>query len=218
MRTFSDNLVDRLFALLVLVIVVYGLYQAGGFVYSRYWPKETAKTKALITSYEQRIKDNPNDLNARAQLGQIYISLKRYDDAAVEFKEALKVSKSYGPARVGLGLTYMKSGDNEEALVQFQKEIDTASKGSQAKIDHFLEQAYYFSGMIYLEERYYRGAINNFKKSLAISANASDTHFHLGEAYEGQGETELARKSYEKALKLEPNYQEAKEALEKING
>jgi len=218
MRTFSDNLVDRLFTLLVLVIVVYGLYLAGGFVYSRYWPKETAKTKALIKSYEQRIKDNPNDLNARAQLGQIYISLKRYDDAAVEFKEALKVADDYGPARVGLGLTYLKSGDNEEALTQFQKEINVASKGSQAKIDRFLEQAYYFSGMIYLEEGSFRGAINNFKKSLTISDTGSDTYFHLGEAYEGLDETQQARQSYEKALELDPSYKEAKEALEKING
>lgn len=218
MRTLSDNTIDILIKLLVIAIIASALYLIGDFAYNRYWPKETEQTRSLIQKYEKELKNDPGSIALRTQLAQIYLSVGRYEQAAEHFKQVLKLNKEFGPARVGLGLAYMKNGEDSKALNEFSKEMAIASKGSRAKIDRFLEQSYYFSGMIYLKQESYKQAISNFKKALSISPAASDTYFHLGEAHEAINQIKEARQSYKKALELEPDYEEAKEALNNIDG
>ncbi|TET54354.1 MAG: tetratricopeptide repeat protein [Actinobacteria bacterium] len=218
MKALSENTIDILFNLLLIAVIVSALYFVGDFVYKRYWPKESAKTRALIEKYEARLKKKPNDIEVRTRLSTVYMSVERYDDAANEFKMVLKVNDRYGPARVGLGIAYMKNGKDEKALKEFKKEIEVASKGSQAKIDRFLEQAYYFSGMIYLEKESNKQAISSFDKALEISAVSSDTYFHLGEAYQASGKKTKAKEAYKKVLELDPGYKKAKKTLEDLNG
>jgi tetratricopeptide (TPR) repeat protein len=45
----------------------------------------------------------------------------------------------------------------------------------------------------------------------------SNAHWRLGSIYEHKGDKESAKKEYEAALKLDPNYKAAKDALEKLN-
>ncbi|MCK5407552.1 MAG: tetratricopeptide repeat protein, partial [Candidatus Krumholzibacteria bacterium] len=44
----------------------------------------------------------------------------------------------------------------------------------------------------------------------------ANAHWRLGMLYEKMGQKDMARKAYEAALELNPDYKEAKEALEKL--
>jgi len=59
------------------------------------------------------------------------------------------------------------------------------------------------------------GAIEDFKVALKKGA-FPEGHFYLGEAYKRKGLNDLAKENYEKALALNPDYKEAKKALEEL--
>jgi tetratricopeptide (TPR) repeat protein len=46
--------------------------------------------------------------------------------------------------------------------------------------------------------------------------NFYEAHYALGQAYEKKGDKEKAKKAYEAALKYNPQYEQAKEALDKL--
>lgn len=58
------------------------------------------------------------------------------------------------------------------------------------------------------------GAIQDFEASLAKPT--PEAHFYLGEAYKKKGLADKAKASYQKALALNPNYAEAKKALDEL--
>ena len=58
------------------------------------------------------------------------------------------------------------------------------------------------------------GAIGDFEASLAKPT--PEAHFYLGEAYKKKGLPDKAKAAYQKALALNPNYAEAKKALDEL--
>jgi uncharacterized spore protein YtfJ len=58
------------------------------------------------------------------------------------------------------------------------------------------------------------GAVQDFEASLAKPT--PEAHFYLGEAYKKNGQPDKAKASYQKALALNPNYAEAKKALDEL--
>jgi tetratricopeptide (TPR) repeat protein len=58
------------------------------------------------------------------------------------------------------------------------------------------------------------GAIQDFEAALA--SPTPEAHFFLGEAYKKKGLPDKAKQAYQKALALNPNYSEAKKALEEL--
>lgn len=55
-------------------------------------------------------------------LGEAYFALERFDEAIDEFKEAIKLSVGPGTAeaRYSLGLSYLKTGDKDSALKEYE--------------------------------------------------------------------------------------------------
>jgi uncharacterized spore protein YtfJ len=58
------------------------------------------------------------------------------------------------------------------------------------------------------------GAIKDFEA--ALTKPSPEAHFYLGEAYKKKGLNDRAKEAYKKALALNPNYVQAKEALAEI--
>ena len=58
------------------------------------------------------------------------------------------------------------------------------------------------------------GAIQDFEASLAKPT--PEAHFYMGEAYKKKGQPDKAKASYQKAVALNPNYAEAKKALDEL--
>jgi tetratricopeptide (TPR) repeat protein len=71
-------------------------------------------------------------------------------------------------------------------------------------------------GMCYLDDGKYKEAIDSFTESVKIDPLSSSGFNNIGHAYEKLGNTEMARKNYQKAVELDPNNQLAKENLEKL--
>jgi tetratricopeptide (TPR) repeat protein len=73
-------------------------------------------------------------------------------------------------------------------------------------------------GFVYYQRQLPDLAIRAFEDSIAKSPNNAIYHYHLGLALAKQGNLTRARRSYQTALKLRPDYPEAQQALKTVGG
>ena len=81
---------------------------------------------------------------------------------------------------------------------------------------HDLLEAYiYLAETYYLEERY-QEAIDQYLALLRFIPEEPHVHYQLGFLYAISGQNFQARQEFQKTLELDPNHQEARDALEKV--
>ena len=69
-------------------------------------------------------------------------------------------------------------------------------------------------GWVLYQKGAYKSAIDSFRQALELTARGKSRenptlHFHLGLAYEKDGQSSLARHHLEQVLKIDPNYSSA---------
>ncbi len=149
-------------------------------------------------------------------------------------------------AHLGLGEAYYALGRYDEAIEEFEKSIELATKlkpkkypipyyhlglAYQAKgdekeaIKNFEKvfeilpkyaPARFELGKIYLEKKDYPKALENFKNCVEGDPTIADYHYCLGLTYEKMGEKEKAIASYNEALRFVPDYNLAIEGLKRL--
>ena len=108
------------------------------------------------------------------------------------------------------GIEQFKEGNYAEAQQQFEAAL---------KLDRSNSWIYYHLGLLFLEQRNYDMAIDNFKA--ALSGNLSPpwlevwANIKMGNAYDAKGDRARATAAYTRAEKLGDNYDNAQEAVKK---
>ncbi len=164
--------------------------------------------------------------------GQLYVALKRFDDAVAAYKEALKVSPGDSEAALNLGSVYRLSGQFESAREVYEKLISEDPKNwkafanlgnvymAQGKLEQAVAQYekcaefspdrdiaarnFLIVGFQYLQNRQVEKAMPLFQKALEIAPNYPLAHADFGYALLAQGKKAEAIAEFEKALKLKP--------------
>ena len=108
------------------------------------------------------------------------------------------------------GIEQFKEGNYVEAQQQFEAAL---------KLDRSNAWIYYHLGLLFLEQRNYDLAIDNFKA--AINGNLNPAWLHvwaeikMGNAYDAKGDRTRAMAAYKRAETLGDNYDNAQEAIKK---
>lgn len=102
------------------------------------------------------------------------------------------------------GLAAFKAGDVETAI----PELEAATRQ-----DHSNHRAFNYLGAAYAAKGKYNAAIGAFKTAEQLKPNVASIHFNLGQAYEAAGVPDEAEYEYDCALKIDPTYTRAEEAL-----
>jgi tetratricopeptide (TPR) repeat protein len=108
------------------------------------------------------------------------------------------------------GIEQFKEGNYVEAQQQFEAAL---------KLDRSNSWIYYHLGLLFLEQRNYDLAIDNFKATL--SGNLSPAWLHvwanikMGNAYDAKGDRARATAAYDRAEKLGDNYDNAQDSVKK---
>lgn len=131
-------------------------------------------------------------------LGRGYEALKqeKYDDAETEFRAALVLDPSLDMrARFPLAVALFEQHKNADA----RRELETLRRkqGEQPGISYYL-------GRIDLDERNYKGAIEELGKA-SVHPPFPDTAFYLGLAYVKQGQNPEAEKWLKQAAEVNPD-------------
>jgi len=67
-----------------------------------------------------------------AELGNTYLTLKRYKPAEIVLKDALKIDPNFINAHYGLAGAYLNQNKIEEALAELQKVVELAPDSLEA--------------------------------------------------------------------------------------
>lgn len=103
-----------------------------------------------------------------------------------------------------IGRHYLKGGDYEKAVWEYQKAIGMNPK---------LVAAYNGIGVAYTMLEEYEAAVAAQQKALELQPDFAKAHAGLGLAYLRQNKTELALTHYRQAVALEPQFLEARQKI-----
>lgn len=190
-------------------------------------------TKSMIETYERMVHLFPNDISVRHLLGEVYYSLRRYDEALAQFKAALEIDNSYKLVYNLMGYTYSAMGMYEKAVETLQRYLELApdepnphdSIGEIYQTAGHLDEAieeykealkrgpdlhfpWEHMGTAYLDKGNFDEAFHCFRRLIDAAPSdyyKSTGHRYIGWTYWAKGHYEEAVKSYREALKVYPN-------------
>ncbi len=105
------------------------------------------------------------------------------------------------------GIYYSNIGDQAKALSMF----DEAVKHDYTFLDGYIEK-----GSLLYEMKKYPEALKVFNLALTISPDYADNYYWIGKCQEAMGQKQEARLNYQRAVGLNANFKEAKEAMDKL--
>jgi serine/threonine-protein kinase len=128
--------------------------------------------------------------------GKIYKGIGRYEDAFIEFKQALKLDAFNYEALVELGKTYEGTGQVGEAEEAYKEAIKLRRDywAGYGELGYF----YYFQGR-------YQEAEKNLRKATELSPGNTLNYNNLGGTYFKLGKEDLAAAMFEKSISIKPN-------------
>ncbi|MBD3347456.1 MAG: tetratricopeptide repeat protein [Chitinivibrionales bacterium] len=156
-----------------------------------------AAAESLYIELDKRFEKKPDILNG---LGLVNI-LKGDTALAIDFfKTALIVDSTYENAARNLGQIHIGKGKYPDAIRYYEKLYNGSPIGSI--YGKTLSLLYYYNEQYAESERIIR-------KLLEIGINDHELHFYFGLVAAAQDKNDLARMEYEKAIALQPQYDEA---------
>jgi len=135
-------------------------------------PAQTASAAAApmeavrqqLDQLKQKIAANPNDSDALAQLGNMYMDVGKFPQAIDYYERALKVREDTN-VRTDLGIAYKQSGRLDDALAAFTRVASEAPESWQAT---------YNLAIVYGEMRRFDDARKELAKLKQVRPNDPD--------------------------------------------
>jgi len=204
------------------------------------------KTEKAEEAYLKVIKLNNDDysfVRASLNLARIYRKQKKYDDAILLLREAIKKDPKFAPLYNETGLTYFDSGLYNFAINSFEKaiEVEERKKYPEAatnlgivylkqgklakaitqfeeaiKMDDKFAGAHYNYANALLLNGFYEKAKAHSKKAVLLEPDFTEAYYVMGKAHQKLNEFDEAEKAYKMALEKDKNYMPAKNALEDL--
>lgn len=142
-------------------------------------------------------------------LGESYLALNSKKDAMAAFKKAVKLNPADPLSFSRLGILYAElKNDLEIAQALCQKALELDSQNS----------LYWKTmGQVYYLKNDYPQAIRCLKEAQQRLKKDHEIYYHLGLIYKKMGQIPEAGEEWQKALKIEPLFEEVQAALQSIN-
>jgi predicted membrane-bound spermidine synthase/thioredoxin-like negative regulator of GroEL len=167
---------------------------------------------AQVTSaYEKEYAGALNDESSpRAYfgLGVYFMDVDRYAKAIEAFEKALAIDPKRNNAYYNIGSGYEHMREYPAAIENFRAELS---------VDPEDEDVPYRVGRVLVKMNRYEEALEELSSELIDEEN-SLVHYYRARAHEGLGNTPEAIRAYSEMLRLDPDDEDAVEALERLQG
>jgi tetratricopeptide (TPR) repeat protein len=132
--------------------------------------------------------------------GQKYLEEKRYEEAAIEFRNALRIDKDHVPTYLGIAKAFQQMSDHQNAIAAYQQVAKLDSNNIEAK----LRLGEYLLAASISRPDLFKQAQQMAEEVLKLQPSNVDGMILLGNAYSGQNEIDKSIQHLEKALLLDP--------------
>lgn len=168
--------------------------------------KDMGDLEMAQSQFQTAVEQDPNYVESYEQLAFIY-SLKGDSLAKYYFKNALLADSSLLSSWYNLGMYCQNQGDFYNAKQSYY---------GMLRRDSLNKDANYNLGYISLVEGNYESAIQFFSFVISQNKAYASAFFSRGLAYKFAGNNDFARKDFEMALELSPEFIEAKDELQSL--
>ena len=151
--------------------------------------------KEAIAMYRKAVDINPFYWENHNALGTAYFGLGDYDEAIAAYKKVVEIEPDNGDGWNNLGATYLQTARFEESIPVFQKALALLPTAD----------TYTNLGIAYTSLGRYADAVPAYEKAVALNPGARAFVGNLADGYRWSGDTEKARTTYDKAIKLAYN-------------
>jgi len=164
------------------------------------------KKQKYLEIGEKQIQLTPDDPKAYYEVGTLYLSDEKLDDAITMLEKAVQLIESssqpqehintYGYVNHNLGHAYLKSERYEDAIKCFKKLLKRYPKTPSTHF--YLAQAYTMLGR-------FGEAIDSYRMASQFDPGDAEIHNNLANLYSRTGQFEMAINEFKIALSLSPN-------------
>jgi tetratricopeptide (TPR) repeat protein len=185
-------------------------FNAGYVMLAELYARQGRVDEAL-TEFQGIVSRDGSAIGARTMVGILLDTQGRRDEAVNAYEATVKTSANAPVAANNLAFIYAERGQNLDVALQ----LATTAKQrlpEDPNVDDTL-------GWIYYKRGQPAQAIPYLQASLKRQPDAADVLYHLGMAYAGAGDHDLARETLERALRLDPKAggEDARRTLEAVS-
>lgn len=196
--------------LLVLVVVVFGGY----YYYDRYYHKpQPEQAEVNLAEAEQAVRDDPQNVDMRMALAEVYMYNNRFADALVQANQVMMSQPNNERAWLVVGIASANLGKPADAIEPLTKFVDARKDQEMPGLDKSLQAAAYYLGDSYLQLGKPQEAIEPLKQAVEWSKTDADAMYKLGMAYSGVQDYPNAVDMFHYATTFVPDFQEAYDAM-----
>jgi len=135
---------------------------------------------------------------------------RKYTEVLIWGERGLNVNSNDYRIIETMGEAYFYLDRYNDSLRCMQRYVNYIPQGERTSV------AYFFIGEIYRLQRKFRSADIAYTTAVRLDPGSALWWYRLGSVRESAGEPKPATEAYERALRLNPNYREASEGLERV--
>jgi tetratricopeptide (TPR) repeat protein len=123
-------------------------------------PPNTADIQKQISILQGILKEDPKNLKALVELGNLYFDAEQFDSAILYYSKALEIDPKNADVRTDMGIMYRRKGDPDRALAEFKKAAQDDPKHANSR---------YNAGVVLLHDKAdIKGAIKAWEEYLKV--------------------------------------------------
>ncbi len=168
---------------------------------------ESGKAGAAIAKYRKAVETQPEDEDARFNLGIALARAGKLEEAKKEYEKALEIFPDYAEVHNNLGNLLMNEGKFDAAIGHFKKAIATTP-------DNYSAQNNY--GTALARQGNVTEAVTRFAEAIRLKPDYLQARLNLANAYAGLKRMDEAAEQLGIALQIDPNFQPAQRAMAKL--
>jgi Flp pilus assembly protein TadD len=159
--------------------------------------------------YSEALRIKPGFAEAHNNLANALARQGRVAEALTHYSEALRIKPDYAEAHNGFGALLAGQGRSGEALAHYSEAVH---------IDPNYAEAHNNMGALLLGQGKTDEAIREFSEAVRINPAKPEFHYNLGVVLKNKRQINEALGQFNAALRLNPSYQDARHALDTLEG
>ncbi|MBS3887440.1 MAG: tetratricopeptide repeat protein [Firmicutes bacterium] len=173
-----------------------------------FWSElDTRRIERELDYFRQLVDSDPTNPEHRVDLGYTFFKRGQYDQALVQFEEALRLDANFMPAYLSRGYVFFELALHNEALASFVRVTELAPQDYRGHLN---------TGISYRELGMYDEASESLSLAKTFNPAAAEISYHFGVLFERQGLPDAALEAYQEALTINPLFQDALQAAERL--
>jgi Flp pilus assembly protein TadD len=170
---------------------------------------------AAVPYFHLAAQADPSSAIAAGELGAALFANGAVGEAEQEFKRALELDPKYVDARYNLASVEANNEEWSAAVGDFRRILDISPDHTNAR-QHLGEVLFLWADVL-VKSGDREQAVQRYRESLAFRSDDANLHGHLGDALAELGRYDEAKTEFEAVLRIDPQSQEAKQALVTID-